>query len=167
MFKSFVLITLLISIAMTACTKSVPTAATVEYPDVCTDANKGKQIAVQGFLNVAPKTPCLMMLTPTGIKRRCAFKLMDKINVSGQEIIVYLAEGKESNQAETPDAGQSAAKESKIFARNEIKMRLDDGTVVVPQENIATPVTVSGEVNLTENGSDKICSIAAAKVEKR
>lgn len=165
-----ILITIPLMLLLSSCSSvSRPTAVgVVEYAAACADANKGKQIAVQGFLSVADKTPCMMFLGSTGIKRSCGFKLMDKINVVGKEIILYLPEGKENNQAETPDAGQPDVKQSKIFARNEIKLHMNDGAVITPQENIATPVIVTGQVDFTQSsGNEKICTITASKVEKR
>lgn len=148
-----------------SCGKSA-SAPTVEYAQVCTPANRDKEITVQGFLNVADKVPCVKMLN---IKRDCAFKFMDKVNIAGSEIMVYLAEGNDKNQAETPDAskGYGEVKPSAVFTRDDVKFRLDDGSLIVPQKDVATPVTVTGKVNLSENGSEKLCSIMASRVEKR
>ena len=156
---------LLLAVFAVSCSKS-PSAPTVEYAQVCTPANSDKEVTVQGFLNVTDKVPCVKMLN---IKRDCAFKFMDKVNITGSEIMVYLAEGTEKNQAETPDAGKGygEVKPSAVFTREEVKFRLDDGSVVVPQKDVATPVVVTGKVNLSENGSEKLCSIMASRVEKR
>ena len=76
----------------------------------------------------------------------------------------------EANEIETPEAGMSDVKPTSLFPKENLKIRLSDGTVVVPQENVATPVAVTGEVSLTDknsSGSEKLCSIHATKVEKR
>jgi hypothetical protein len=148
-----------------SCTKS-PFAPTIEYSQVCAEANKDKEVTVQGFLNVTDKVPCVKMLN---IKRDCGFKFMDKVNITGNEIILYLAEGTDKNQAETPDAakGYGEVKPSAVFTRDEVKFRLDDGNVVVPQKDVATPVTVTGKVNLFDGSGDKLCSIMATRIEKR
>ncbi len=156
----------ILSIFALSCTKSV-SSPTVEYAEACVEANKDKHVTVPGFLNVTDKVPCMKMLNP---KRDCGFKFMDKVNVTGKEIIVYLPEGTEKNQAETPDVGKSSSelKPSTVFTRDQVKFRLDDGTVIVPQADIATPVMVTGKVSLTDQSSDeKICSIMASKIEKR
>ena len=145
-----------------SCVKSVSSPA-VEYAEVCTPANKDKDVIVQGFLNVTDKVPCVKMLN---VKRDCAFKFMDKVNITGTEIMVYLAEGTEKNHAETPDAIKANIRPTSVFTRDEVKIRLDDGSVITPQKDIATPVTVTGKVNLSD-GADKLCSIMATKVEKR
>lgn len=142
-------------------------APTIEYAQVCTAANKDKEVTVQGFLNVTDKVPCMKMLN---VKRDCAFKFMDKVNITGSEIIVYLAEGTDKNQAETPDAAKASGdvKPSTVFTRDDVKFRLADGSVITPQKDVATPVTVTGNVNITDgSGGDKICSIMASRVEKR
>lgn len=158
---------LTVSIFALSCTKPA-SSPTVEYGQVCTEANKDKQVTVAGFLNVTDKVPCMKMFNP---KRDCGFKFMDKVNITGKEIIVYLQEGTEKNEAETPDAGKSSSevKPSMVFTREQVKFRLDDGTVVVPQADIATPVMVTGKVDLiNQSGSDeKICSIMATRIEKR
>lgn len=157
---------LIISAFFVSCAKNnISSAPVVEYGEVCKDVNVEKEISVQGFLNVADKVPCLKMLNP---KRDCAFKFMDKVNVVGKEIIVYLPEGTEKNQAETPDAGKANLKPTSVFTRDEVKFRLDDGNLITPQADIATPVAVTGKVNLTDgSGGEKICSIRATKIEKR
>jgi hypothetical protein len=99
------------------------------------------------------------------MKRDCGFKFLDKMNVVGEEIHVYLREGKGNNQAETPEAGQENLKPSVGFESSQVKFRLNDGTVVSEQKDVATPVTVTGKVSLSEDG--KLCSIMADKVEKR
>jgi hypothetical protein len=120
---------------------------------------------VQGFLQAADKVPCMKMLNP---ERDCAFKFMDKVNVVGKEILVYLPEGADKNQAETPDAGKSNLKPTSVFTRDEVKFRLDNGSVITPQADIATPVTATGKVRITDgNGGEKICSIRVIKIEKR
>jgi len=165
--KYLALFLLTFSIFAASCAKS-SSSPTVEYAQVCTEANKDKEVTVEGFLNVTDRVPCLKMLNP---KRDCGFKFMDKVNISGNEIILYLQEGTGKNQAETPDAEKSGydVKPSTVFSRDEVKFRLDDGTVIVPQADIATPVTVTGKVNLTDKsaGDEKICSINATRVEKR
>lgn len=152
--------------AAASCGRSA-SAPAIEYAQVCTPQNADKEVAVQGFLNVTDKVPCVKMLN---IKRDCAFKFMDKVNITGTEIMVYLAEGTDRNQAETPDAQKSSSevRPSIVFAREEVRFRLDDATLVVPQKDVATPVTVTGKVNLSDgSGGDKICSIMASRIEKR
>lgn len=147
-----------------SCGKS-SSAPTVEYAQVCTPANKDKEVTVQGFLNVADKVPCVKRLS---LKRDCGFRFMDKVNVSGSEIIVFLAEGTDKNQAETPEAQKSygEVKPSIVFAREEVKIRLDDSSVISPQKDVATPVTVTGKVYLSDS-DEKLCSIMASGIEKR
>lgn len=127
-------------------------------------ANKDKEVTVQGFLNVSDKVPCMNMLNP---KRDCAFKFMDSVNVRGKEIIAYLQEGAGKNETETPEAGQSAfqSKPTSVFTRDQVKIRLNDGTVVTPQVDIATPVTLTGKVRTTDG--DNLCTISGTKIEKR
>jgi hypothetical protein len=48
-----------------------------------------------------------------------------------------------------------------------VKFRLDDGSVIVPQTGVATPVTVTGKVSSAESGGEKLCAIMATRVEKR
>lgn len=155
---------LLFSLAAVSCTKTA-SAPTVEYADVCTPANRDKEVTVAGFLHVADKVPCVKMLN---IKRDCAFKFMDKINISGGEIMIYLPEGADKNQAETPDAqkGYGEARPSSVFARDEVKFRLNDGSVITPQKDVATPITATGKVSLSDGG-DKLCAIMATRIEKR
>lgn len=161
------------SIFATSCAKSEPSARQVEYAQACDAANNGQVIAVQGFLGAATTTPCqktMKLGKDKTLIRECAFKLLDKVNVVGTEIMAYLPEGKESNQVETPDAGLPNVKPTSLFSREKLKIRLDDGSVVVPQEAVAAPVTLTGELSLTDkdsSGSEKICSIHATKVEKR
>jgi hypothetical protein len=166
--KYRVLIALLLSFSASSCTKSDANLPVVEYAQVCVEANKGKEVKVSGFLNVTDKVPCFKIFEP---KRNCGFKFMDQVNVTGKEIIVYLSEGAGKNQAETPDAAKSvdALKPSSVFTRDEVKFRLDDGTLVVPQADIATPVFVTGKVDLTDQSGSGggICSIKASKIEKR
>jgi hypothetical protein len=163
--KYSALIFAVLTVFAASCAKT-NSAPTVEYTQVCSNANKDKEVTVQGFLNVTDKVPCVKMLS---LKRDCGFKFMDKVNITGSEIILYLAEGTDKNQAETPDAAKSSSelKPSAVFTRDEVKFRLDDGSLIVPQANIATPVTVTGKVNFTDNGADKLCSIMATRVEKR
>jgi hypothetical protein len=155
----------MLAVFAVSCTKSNPAPA-VDYAQVCTTANKDKEVAVAGFLNVTDKVPCLKMLNP---KRDCAFKFMDKVNITGREIIVYLPEGAEKNQAETPDAQKSSSelKPTTVFTRDEVKFRLDDGSLIVPQKDIATPVTVTGKVSFSESETEKLCSIMASSIAKR
>ena len=91
------------------------------------------------------------------------------MNVVGSEIMVYVPEGKKRNEVETPEAGLPEVKPTGLFPKEKLKVRFNDGTEIVPQENVALPVTVTGEVNLTDKngGGEKICSIHASKVEKR
>jgi len=147
---------------VSSCAKK-SSAPVVEYAEVCTPANKDKEVTVHGFLNVADKVPCVKILN---IKRECAFKFMDKVNITGSEIMIYLAEGTDKNQAETPEAQKSDIRPSAVFTRDEVKFRLDDGSVVVPQRDVATPVTATGKVSISEN-DNKLCSIMASRVEKR
>lgn len=156
---------LILTIFAISCGKSA-SAPTIEYAQVCTPANKDKDVTVQGFLNVTDKVPCVKMLN---IKRDCAFKFMDKVNIAGTEIMVYLAEGTDKNQAETPDAAKSSTevRPSMVFTRDDVKFRLDDGSLIVPQKDVATPVTVTGKVNLSDGSGDKLCSIMATRIEKR
>lgn len=160
-FSVLALVTLLFFAAN--CSKT-QTATVTDYAQVCTVANKDKDVTVEGFLQVADKVPCMNMLNP---KRDCAFKFADKINVVGKEIIVYLQEGAGSNETETPEAGKSAfqSKPTSVFTREQVKIRLDDGSLITPQADIATPVTVTGKVRTTDG--DNICTISAAKIEKR
>jgi len=161
--KYLALSLLTVSFFGASCAKS-DSAPTVEYAQVCTPANKDKEVTVAGFLNVADKVPCTKALN---IKRDCAFKFMDKVNVVGNEIMIFLPEGTDKNQAETPDAAKSSAelKPSAVFTREEVKFRTDDGSLIVPQANIATPVTATGKVHYSENGSEKLCSIMASRIE--
>lgn len=163
MNKFLVLSLVALSIFAVNCSKN-GTAVITEYGQVCTAANKDKEVTVQGFLQVADKVPCLNMLNP---KRDCAFKFADKINIVGKEIIVYLQEGAGSNETETPEAGKSAfqSKPTSVFTRDQVKIRLDDGSIITPQADIATPVTVTGKVHISDSGD--LCTISAAKVEKR
>ena len=165
--RNFLIVTMLaLAIFSASCAKFRPPI--IEYADACADINKGKTIAVPGFLNVTTKTPCLADLANSPIKRRCGFKFMDKVNITGKEIILYLQEGKENNQAETPAIGQQDNLQMKIYAGNEVKIHLADGTVIIPQENIATPVIVTGEAKLSEDsGQEKLCIMTASTVEKR
>ena len=160
--KCLVLLLLTISVFAGSCSKT-SSAPVVEYTEVCTPANKDKEVTVRGFLNVADKVPCVKILN---IKRDCAFKFMDKVNITGSEIMIYLPEGTEKNQAETPDAQKSEVRPTSVFTRDEVKFRLDDGSVITPQKDIATPVTVTGKVSLSES-DNKLCSIMASRVEKR
>lgn len=160
---------LLLSAFFVSCAKNNITtsssAPVVKYGEVCNDENNEKDVSVQGFLNVADKVPCMKILNP---KRDCAFKLLDKVNIVGKEILVYLPEGAEKNHAETPETGKSNVKPTSVFTRDEVKFRLDDGNLITPQADIATPVTVTGKVNLTDGSvGEKICSIMATKIEKR
>ena len=160
----FVLALLMLSVFAASCAKT-SSAPPVEYAQVCAAAHNDKEVAVPGFLNVTDKVPCLKMLNP---KRDCGFKFMDKINITGSEIIVYLPEGTDKNQAETPDARKSSAelKPTSVFTRDEVKFRLADGSLIVPQKDVATPVTVTGKVNFPGD-PDKLCSIMATRIEKR
>lgn len=154
-------------VGASACTNSSSAPPPTEYAQVCSAANNGKDVAVQGFLAVSDKVPCMNMLRP---KRDCAFKFLDKVNVTGNEIIVYLQEGGGNNEADTPEAGKSAfdSKPTSVFTRDQIKFRLFDGTLITPQADVATPVTVMGKVSLTDgSGAEKICSIMANRIEKR
>ena len=163
-FLILIIATLLIFTA--SCAKPEATVDSVEYAQVCTAANKNKVVAVQGFLGYGSKTPCMSMMRGDS-KRDCAFKLLDNINVVGKEIIVYLREGKENNQAETPETEKTGIRPSSAFDKSQVKFRLNDGTVVTAQENVATPVTVTGKVELTDEGENQICSILVNKIEKR
>ena len=162
-----------ITLAALSCGKSEPAAPAVEYAQACDAANGGKTVSVQGFLSAARETPCLKMMKlgkDGSMLRECAFKLLDKVNISGTEMIVYVTEGRERNQVETPDAGAANVKPTGLFPRENLKLRLNDGTEIVPQESVATPVTVTGEVSLTdrsEGTGSKTCSLSASKVEKR
>lgn len=153
----------IISVFVFSCS-TAENVAKIEYGQVCTVANNNKTVSVDGFLNVADKVPCMNMLNP---KRDCAFKLMDKVNITGNEIIVYLQEGNGNNQVDTPDSGKEklSLKPTQVFTRDEVKFRLNDGTLITPQADIATLVTATGKVNFNE--SDKLCSIMLTKVEKR
>jgi hypothetical protein len=163
--KVLMLMIAALSCFVASCAKSEPPVAAVEYTQVCNAANKGKTIAVQGFLGFGNKTPCVTLMRGD-MKRDCGFKLLDKVNVVGKEIIVYLREGKENNQAETPETGGENVKPSAGFENEQVKFRLNDGTVVAAQKDVATPVTVTGEVSMSSD-SDKECSILANKIEKR
>lgn len=162
MNKSLVSVIAVLIIFAANCSKT-STAVVTEYAQVCTTVNKDKDVTVQGFLQVTDKVPCMNMLNP---KRDCAFKFADKINVVGKEIIVYLQEGAGGNETETPEAGKSAfqSKPTSVFTRDQVKIKLDDGTIITPQADIATPVTVTGKVGITDSN---ICTINAAKIEKR
>jgi len=157
---------LIFSAFFVSCAKNnISSAPVIEYGEVCNDANNEKEVSVQGFLNVAEKVPCMNMFSS---KRQCAFKFLDKVNIVGKEIFVYLPEGAEKNHAETPDTGKSNLKPTSVFTRDEVKFRLNDGNVITPQVDIATPVTVTGKVTLTDGGGgEKICSIMTTKIEKQ
>mgnify|MGYP000598441766 CR=1 FL=1 len=163
----------IVALCALSCAKSEPPVALVEYAQACDAANNDKRIAVQGFLNAVGTTPCLkfMKIGKNGAStRECGFKLLDKVNITGNEIIVYVTEGKERSQVETPDAGLDNVKPTSTFARENLKLRLDDGTEVAPQESVATPVRVTGEISLTDKSDGtggKNCSLHASKVEKR
>lgn len=157
MKKYFLVTALLFSIS---CNK--PTASLTEYGQVCTDANKDKEVSVKGFLQVADKVPCLKILNP---KRDCSFKFLDKVNVIGNELIVSLPEGNGKNEVETPEFS-NPPKPSTIFTRDQVKIRLNDGTVITPQADIATPIIVTGKVYIRDEAGKKSCSIDATKVEK-
>jgi len=166
--KYAVLIIIMLSFFAGSCTKTTNLTENslplIDYTQVCIAANKDKEVKVQGFLGVSDKVPCMNMLNP---KRDCAFKFLKEVNIAGNEIIVYLQEGTGKSEAESPEAGKSAfeSKPSSVFTRDQIKFRLDDGTLITPQPDVATPVTITGKVGLTED--EKICSITATKVEKR
>lgn len=154
---------LLLSIFIFSCS-TTENVAKIDYGQVCTVANDTKNVSVDGFLNVADKVPCMNMLQS---KRDCGVKFMDEVNITGKEIIVYLQEGKGNNEMESPEAGKDklSLKPSQVFTRDEVKFRLNDGTLITPQPNIATPVTATGKVRFNE--SDKLCSIMLTKIEKR
>lgn len=161
---SFLIFTvLMLSIFVLSCAKS-ESVNMVEYSEVCNPANKGKSVTVQGFLAYGNKTPCVSMLRGD-MKRDCGFKLMNNVNVVGEEIIAYLREGKGNNQAETPEAGQENVKPSIGFESSQVKFRLNEGTVVSEQKGVATPVIVTGEVSMSEGREG--CSIRVDKIEKR
>lgn len=145
------------------CSKT-ETAVITEYAQVCTATNKDKNVAIQGFLRVPEKVLCMNMVS---LKRECGFALMDKVEATGKDIDVLLPEGAGKNEAETPDAGKSIfqSKLSSFFSRNQIKIRLDDETIITPQADIVTPITLTGRVRISESGN--ICSISGAKIEKR
>lgn len=166
--KLYGLFLVLVGVALVgaSCGSSAPSAVVVEYGQVCTDANKDKTIAVEGFLQVAEKVPCLNMLNP---RRDCAVKILDKVNVVGNEIIAYLPEGTEPNQMETPESSGAKPefKKTTVFTREQVKFRAGDGTVVVPQADVATPVTITGKVSLTPDGGKSLCSLMVTKIDKK
>ena len=167
MGKRLILIStvLLLLISIVSCAKSDPVNV-VEYAQVCDAANKGKTVTVEGFLSFGNKTPCVSMLRGN-MKRDCGFKLLDRINVVGEEILVYLREGRGNNQVETPDTDRENVKPSAGFENEQVKLRLNDGTVVSGQKDAATPAAVTGEVIINESNGGKGCSILADKIEKR
>jgi len=145
---------------LTSCAKT--TVNLTEYGQVCTEVNKDKEVAVKGFLQVSDKVPCLKILNP---KRDCSFKFLDKINVVGNELIVSLPEGNGKNEVETPEFS-NPPKPTTIFTRDQVKIHLNDGTIITPQADIATPVMVTGKVYIRDEAGKKNCSIDATKVEK-
>jgi hypothetical protein len=165
--RGFLVLTALIfCVFVAACAKSEPVNL-VEYAKACDAANNGKSITVQGFIAYGDKTPCLTMMRD-GMKRDCAFKFLDTVNVVGKEPVVYLREGKENNQAETPETSMENAKPTGIFEKEQVKFRLNDGTVVEAREKVSTPVTLTGEVSVTDRGAgETVCAIFASKIEKR
>lgn len=167
--NKFLILAIVVFAALSFSCSKTETLTPTEYAQACKETNKDKEIAVQGFIQAADKVPCMNMLNP---KRDCAFKFLDKANVSGSEIIAYLPEGADKNHAETPEAGKSAfeSKPSSVFTRDQIKIRLNDGTLIVPQADVATPVIIAGKITLTDKdttGGEKICSIMATKIEKK
>lgn len=154
---------LLITILVISCSSS-DNIEKIEYSQVCNVANNEKNVKVDGFINVADKVPCMNMLQP---KRDCAVKFMDQVNITGKEIIAYFPEGKGNNEMETPEAGKEklSLKPSQVFTRDEVKFRLNDGTLITPQPEIAIPVVATGKVRFNE--SEKLCNLTLTKVEKR
>lgn len=161
--KILIFLAAAISILTAACATN-----RVEYMQLCDAANKGKTVTVEGFIQYGNKTPCVAMMR-RDMKRDCGFLLMGNMNVVGKEPIVYLREGKENNQAESPETGQPNVKMSTGFENEQVKYRLNDGTVINFQEDFAMPVTVTGEVQMNDGDekSDRKCSLLAEKVEKR
>ena len=161
MKKKYILILLALIVIANACAKSNPVNA-VEYAQACSEANKDKEITVKGFLQVTDKVPCLKILNP---KRDCAFKFLDKVNVVGNELVVDLPEGNGKNEVETPEFA-NPPKPTSVFTRDQIKIRLNNGTIITPQPDIATPVIVTGKLYLRDNVGQQRCTIYATKVEK-
>ncbi|HRH45392.1 MAG TPA: hypothetical protein PKY82_27380 [Pyrinomonadaceae bacterium] len=158
--KKYLYIVIIGLFFLTSCAKT--TVNLTDYAQVCTDANKDKEVAVKGFLQVAEKVPCLKILNP---KRDCSFKFLDKVNVVGNELIVSLPEGNGKNEVETPEFS-NPPKPTSIFTRDQVKIHLNDGTIITPQADIATPAIVTGKVYLRDEAGQKKCSIDAIKVEK-
>ena len=148
--------------AMLGGCSAVNQAPKVDYAQACDPSNTGKKVAVEGFLQVTQRIPCMKMLKPG---RECAFKFADKVNIVGKEIILYLPEGSGKGAVETPESAKAPASSS-VFGPGDIKIRLSDGTEITPQPDVATPVTASGEIRLT-SGENPVCSIAAESVIKR
>lgn len=155
------LVMLLMAAALCAC--SVATMAPkVEYAQACDPANKGNKVSVDGFLQVTEKILCYKAMS---IERNCTFKLADRINIVGKEIVLNIREGKGNGMVETRETGKTSPP-STVFGPGDIKIRLSDGTEITPQLDIATPITVSGEMHLT-SGDNPICAIYADAVLKR
>ena len=148
-------------VALTAC-QSLYMAPKIEYAKVCDPANSGKKFAVDGFLQVTDRVPCMKSLSPG---RECAFKLADKVNVVGKEVMLKIKEGSGNGMVETPESGKSVSSTT-VFTRADIKILLSDGSEIVPQPDIATPVTVNGEVYVSTSDSG-LCTITAESINKR
>ena len=89
----------------------------------------------------------------------------EKANSVSSEVIVNLPEGAGNNQVETPDTGKFSLKAMAVFNPDQVKIRLNDGTLIVPRTEGFTSVVVTGKLMLDKDGKRE-CSLYAAKLEK-
>lgn len=158
--KSFVIFTLsLIIICFSSC--SPHSVDALEYHQICSEANKDSLIVGKGYLLAADKVPCLKSLNS---RRDCAVKLLRKTDDVNFEVMLNLAEGSSKNQLETPESGNPSPPPTTVFSREQVKIRLDDGTI--HQSDSAIPVIVTGTVRFGNSAEKSRCTVEVTKIEK-
>lgn len=134
----------------------------LQYFQICGGVNEGSTVEAKGFLQFGSQVLCLKT---SDSQRDCAFNLAEKANSVSSEVIVNLPEGAGNNQVETPDTGKFSLKAMAVFNPDQVKIRLNDGTLIVPRTEGFTSVVVTGKIMLDKDGKRE-CSLYAAKLEK-
>lgn len=164
MKRKYSLVATLSLIIICVCSCGTNSFDAIEYHQICSEANKDSPIRAKGFLYLAEKVPCLKIINP---QRDCAVKLLDKINVVNDEVVLNLPEGKGKNQLETPEIDTNSAKPSSIFPREQVKVRFNDDSIISQSAETATPVIIEGTVRIkTQNDDRRGCIIDVTKIEK-
>lgn len=136
---------------LTACRK---TPVAVEYQNVCQPENNGKYVAVSGYFNVDDFTICRARSNTNKIT--CLMRLREKAD-DAKSFGAQVYEGGGANQM---------AELKRDFQLEDIKIRADDGTVIV----LSDRVKVTGEVEiiaLRSQPGTNACSISVEKIEKQ